>query len=1410
MKRVLSPLPNAMFPSHLFRTAAGLVASLLMAATASATPVVLGPLQNPGNFNRTTFSTSGTVNGSPGFINYGIDLNSQTYNVYLPSNYTPTGTYGLITYIDASDAGTMPAGYQSVLDKYGLIFVAATGIGNTVARSTRAGVAVMGSYRMCELHQIDRSRIYLMGNSGGARLGMDVVYARPDWFSGFIGLSGVSFGGYIPNWEPPGRLQNADPDDDYWPNNPEYYEVSQMITYSGTAYRVPPAPVKVAFQAFHDDFRRTELVGTYRYAFMNHGAAVRLVYRNGGHSSSNANAFDETVRFMQHPYVTVIRDRFEDASLATNTDSANTIERGSGFLNRSFGGGSATEANYSYNSKTQKVLRLTPGGGTATVEAKNRFNWYNPHGIILDVKLRAETQAGDNQQIGIHIARGDSDNTPEDNPGLHVFRNHGGKNRLVLVKANGTAVELARWDYSGTHPMAMTTGDKLFWETAVAPEYAGKTGDFRGEDLRVVADNNGLQLTFSRTVTGLETTFANGVILGSTARTVTTTTSSYYNQSDQEEHPILLQFLWDDMGLRADVEALAFRHWKLLLSNRAFNTSAAAGDALVDELTLIAPAEETNFTGPVITTPGNLSVNATSGQGAVVNFTPSATDDVDGPVPVTCSPSSGTGFPIGTTTVTCSAVDAAGNPSVATFTVTVNANGFTPLPPSAPAAPNSSAGFGFVTLSWSAVPYATTYNVYRSSSPGGALVAVATGISANTFTDTGLVNGTPVYYKTAAVNPAGESPLSGEVSATPVPGTAAKANNMLALDVLNSWNAATVPGPADVALWDETVTDANTTTVGNGVSFSGIRITNPIGNVAINAGAGGNLTLGTQGIDLSASSSNLTIGSGVTVSANQTWATGNVSISVSGNVTGSALVTKTGTGILSFSGNGSAFTGGIAVNAGTLRAGGAAAVFGNGTITLGEAGGGEPVKVDFGIGSSITVANPLVIPAGSGNRTLVSNMGNTNGQTFSGRITGSGNLTFGGGVVTVSGNASAWTGNIFVTGGKLRLANGSSFNTATILSVGSGGTVDLNASGSSWSFAGISNIAGAGGSIANAGGMRTINLRGGGNYAFAGPIQSNINLGINLSGNGSQTLAGNCTYGGTTTVTAGTLIVDGALSSATTVAAAGRLSGNGTLSANVTVNGTLQPGNGIGTSTFGGNLTLGATSRLEWELAANASSGADRVSAATVNAAAGASVVPVFNRSGSPVDFSGPFWSSNQSWTVLSATLMSGSMSLGTVSPDSVGHLPSAYGSFSLAHSPTAVALQWTAYSAIERWRFASFGAIANSGNASDSADPNSDGEPNLLEFATGQSPLAATSFAPSLIPNGGVLDFTYTRSAAAVASGFSFAVEWSDTLAEGSWSGAGVTEQVLSDNGTLRTVRASIPAGAGSRRFVHLRVSKP
>ena len=72
-------------------------------------------------------------------------------------------------------------------------------------------------------------------------------------------------------------------------------------------------------------------------------------------------------------------------------------------------------------------------------------------------------------------------------------------------------------------------------------------------------------------------------------------------------------------------------------------------------------------TAPVIAPHADVTVDATSGAGAIATYTaPSTSDLVDGAGTATCSPASGTNFAVGSTTVTCTAKDAAGNSAVAT------------------------------------------------------------------------------------------------------------------------------------------------------------------------------------------------------------------------------------------------------------------------------------------------------------------------------------------------------------------------------------------------------------------------------------------------------------------------------------------------------------------------------------------------------------------------------------------------------------------------------------------------------------------------------------------------------------------------------------------------------------------------
>ncbi len=76
-------------------------------------------------------------------------------------------------------------------------------------------------------------------------------------------------------------------------------------------------------------------------------------------------------------------------------------------------------------------------------------------------------------------------------------------------------------------------------------------------------------------------------------------------------------------------------------------------------------------TPPVLTVPDDITVDATSSSGAVVTYTSTATDNCDPDPTVSCTPDSGDTFPIGTTTVTCTATDESGNSTTETFLITV-------------------------------------------------------------------------------------------------------------------------------------------------------------------------------------------------------------------------------------------------------------------------------------------------------------------------------------------------------------------------------------------------------------------------------------------------------------------------------------------------------------------------------------------------------------------------------------------------------------------------------------------------------------------------------------------------------------------------------------------------------------------
>lgn len=122
---------------------------------------------------------------------------------------------------------------------------------------------------------------------------------------------------------------------------------------------------------------------------------------------------------------------------------------------------------------------------------------------------------------------------------------------------------------------------------------------------------------------------------------------------------------------------------------------------------------------------------------------------------------------------------------------------------------------------------------------------------------------------------------------------------------------------------------------------------------------------------------------------------------------------------------------------------------------------------------------------------------------------------------------------------------------------------------------------------------------------FAGSIIANSNLAVSKIGTGTQTLSGENDYDGSTTVSEGTLLVNGIIDSAATVTvdSGATLGGTGTITAPISAAGTVAPGASVGMLTTG-DATLTGTLAIEVDGAGAdqlLSTGAVDVSAATLD-----------------------------------------------------------------------------------------------------------------------------------------------------------------------------------------------------------------
>jgi autotransporter-associated beta strand protein len=343
-----------------------------------------------------------------------------------------------------------------------------------------------------------------------------------------------------------------------------------------------------------------------------------------------------------------------------------------------------------------------------------------------------------------------------------------------------------------------------------------------------------------------------------------------------------------------------------------------------------------------------------------------------------------------------------------------------------------------------------------------------------------------------------------------------------------------------------TLSAAGSFTGGTVINAGGITLGNAkalgVGDVTLNTG--GTLNLGTFAI-----ANNVIMAGGTLAGTGTIGGVVATSATVAVGIVGSGVITKTGVGVLELQGNSGVtgdFTGNMTLAAGTIKFAGTGSL---GLITSSMAN------------YSGAIANQGVLEfAGTAN------------QSLGGVISGAGSLAVtGGGQVLLQGN-NTYTGGTMVSSGTAMAYSTNAFGVGVVTVSGSG-VVDLGGQATTNNFA------------VNGGTLRGGSLSASQVSGTSGVIDANLTGSGSFSktGSGSLILSGTNSHTGGTTVSEGTLLVNGT-TGAVTVASGGTLGGDGYAgNTSVLSGGTIAAGASVGILNVG-NLTLAGGSALTWQL----------------------------------------------------------------------------------------------------------------------------------------------------------------------------------------------------------------------------------
>jgi hypothetical protein len=114
---------------------------------------------------------------------------TQSYALYIPSNYTPDKKWSVLMAFDARARGRTPVErYQAAAEKFGYIVAGSNNSKNGPARVSMIAAKAMEADLQARF-SVDPKRLYAAGQSGGARFALDLVGSTKGEFAGVIASS---------------------------------------------------------------------------------------------------------------------------------------------------------------------------------------------------------------------------------------------------------------------------------------------------------------------------------------------------------------------------------------------------------------------------------------------------------------------------------------------------------------------------------------------------------------------------------------------------------------------------------------------------------------------------------------------------------------------------------------------------------------------------------------------------------------------------------------------------------------------------------------------------------------------------------------------------------------------------------------------------------------------------------------------------------------------------------------------------------------------------------------------------------------------------------------------------------------------------------------------------------------------